>query len=76
MVVLVIDVPSLMVLVVVMTCLIVMWMMVVLEFGHLLHPISSVILPIHHNMLSLVSCMLIHIETTVGCRRIRRRSGR
>lgn len=71
-----IDVSSLMVLVVVMTRLVVMWMMVMLKLGHLLHTISSMILPVHHDMLSLMSSMLIHIESAMGCRGIRGRSGR
>jgi hypothetical protein len=50
-----------MVLVVMMTGLVVVWMMVVLKLGHLLHRVPLVILPIHHNMLSLMPTMLVHV---------------
>lgn len=64
-----------MVLVVMMTGLVVVWMMVVLKLGHLLHRVPLVILPIHHNMLSLMPTMLVHVESAVGPGWICRRSG-
>jgi hypothetical protein len=57
----------LMVLVVMMTGLVVVWMMIMWKLGHLLHPEPLMILPVHHHMLSLMSSLLVHIKSAVGC---------
>lgn len=73
MVVLVVYVSCLVVLIVVMSGLIVVRMMIMLELGHRLDPISLMVLSVHHDMLTLMSSVLIHIERAVCGGGVRRR---
>lgn len=44
---------------------VVMWVVIMSEFRHLWNAESLVALPIHHDMLTLMATMLIHIECAV-----------
>jgi hypothetical protein len=68
---------ALVMLIVVMICLIVMWMMVVLLIFWHLHTISLMVLSsIHHDVLSLLSIVIVHIEGIVRRCCVYRRSRR
>ena len=72
---LVTHVTALVVLIVMMTRLIMVRMVVVLLIFRHLHPISLMVLsPVHHDVLALLSVVVVHVEGVVRRRGVHRRS--
>ena len=67
------DMSTLVMMTMMMASLVMMGMVIMLELGHLLHAIPSMV-PVQHDMLSLRPSMRKHVESSVGCGLIGRRS--